>query len=324
MRRYNHLSADERDRIAGMVARHETVTAIAAAIGRDKSTVSRELARNGRRGRYGACRAQERAGERRKACRPRRRLDDPALMEEVRRRIVEDRWSPEQVDGRMRLVAGRCVVSFSTVHRAVAAGLLDLPSDPVPVRRRLRRKGRRPRRGREETRGRIKVPHELSERPAEAGGRSRLGDWEADTVVGPGAACLVTLTDRRSRLLVGGLCPAHTADAVGRAMVGALAGRPLASVTPDRGKEFAGHAAVTAALGGVQFYFCQPHHPWQKPTVENTNGLIREFFPKGTDFSKVTREEVERAFRLINDRPRKVLGYRTANEAYREGLLHSA
>ena len=168
------------------------------------------------------------------------------------------------------------------------------------------------------------MPHELSERPAEAGGRSRPGDWEADTVVGPGAACLVTLTDRRSRLLVGGLCPAHTADAVGQAMVGALAGRPLASVTPDRGKEFAGHAAVTAALGGVQFYFCQPHRPWQKPTVENTNGLIREFFPKGTDFSKVTREEVERAFRLINDRPRKVLGYRTANEAYREELLHSA
>ena len=81
---------------------------------------------------------------------------------------------------------------------------------------------------------------------------------------------------------------------------------------------------MTEALGGVQFYFCEPHHPWQKPTVENTNGLIREFFPKGTDFSKVTAEEVRRAFGLINDRPRKVLGYRTANEAYREGLLHSA
>ena len=107
-------------------------------------------------------------------------------------------------------------------------------------------------------------------------------------------------------------------------MAGALTGRPLESVTPDRGKEFAGHAAVTEALGGVQFYFCEPHHPWQKPTVENTNGLIREFFPKGTDFSKVTAEEVRRAFGLINDRPRKVLGYRTANEAYREGLLHSA
>ena len=324
MHRYAHLSAEERDRIADMRSRHETVTAIADAIGRDKSTVSRELARNGRRGRYGACKAQERAEGRRKACRPRRRLDDPALMEEVRGRIVDDHWSPEQVDGRLRLEAGRCVVSLSTIYRAVAAGLLDLPSDPVPVRRRLRRRGRRPRRGRDEARGKIRVSHGISERPAEAGARSRLGDWEADTVVGPGAACLVTLTDRRSRLLVGGLSPAHTADAVGGVMAASLLGRPLESVTPDRGKEFAGHARVTEALGGVQFYFCEPHHPWQKPTVENTNGLIREFFPKGTDFSKVTEEEVSRAFGLINDRPRKVLGYRTANEAYREGLLHSA
>ncbi len=324
MRRYSHLSADGRDRIAALFARHETVAAIAAAVGGDKSTVSRELARNGRRGRYGACAAQRRADERRKACRPRRRLGDPVLRQEVRRRIVEDRWSPEQVDGRIRLEAGCCVASFSTIYRAVAAGLLDLPSDLVPVGRSLRRRGRRPRRGREERRGKIGVSHELSERPAEAAARSRLGDWEADTVVGPGTACLVTLTDRRSRLLVGGLSPAHTAEAVGGVMEAALSGRPLESVTPDRGKEFAGHARVAEALGGVQFYFCEPHRPWQKPTVENTNGLIREFFPKGTDFSRVTREEVGRAFGLINGRPGKVLGYRTANEAYRERLLHSA
>ena len=94
-------------------------------------------------------------------------------------------------------------------------------------------------------------------------------------------------------------------------------------MTPDRGKEFANHAEVTKALGGVQFYFCEPHHPWQKPTVENTNGLIREFFPKGTDFSRVSDEEVRHVYQLINDRPRKVLGFKTANEVYRE-MLHSA
>lgn len=105
--------------------------------------------------------------------------------------------------------------------------------------------------------------------------------------------------------------------------VALLEGRPLETVTPDRGKEFAGHADVTDALGGVQFYFCDPHYPWQKPTVENTNGLLREFFPNGTDFGKVTDEEVQHAVGLINDRPRKVLKYRTANEVYRE-MLHSA
>lgn len=326
MRHYRHLSAEERDRIAEMHARHEGVSAIAAAIGRNKSTVSREIARNGRNGRYGAIAAQSRSDARRKARRPRKRLSDPALAAEVRRRIVDDRWSPEQIDGRFRLErGGRCVVSFSTIYRAVNAGELD-PPQAAPeerVRGRLRRRGRRPRRGREETRGRIKVGHEVSERPREADARSRLGDWEDDTVVGPTPACLVTMTDRASRLLVGGRARAHSSAEVAKVEVRALAGRPLETVTPDRGKEFANHREVSRALGGVPFYFCQPHHPWQKPTVENTNGLIREFFPKGTDFSRVTDEEVQEVFEKINDRPRKVLGFRTANEVYRE-MLHSA
>lgn len=326
MRRYRHLSAEERDRIAEMHARHEGVSAIAAAIGRNKSTVSREIARNGRNGRYGAIAAQSRSDARRKACRPRKRLSDPALAAEVRRRIVDDRRSPGQIDGRSRLErGGRCVVSFSTIYRAVNAGEPD-PPQAAPeegVRGRLRRRGRRPRRGREETRGRIKVDHEVSERPREADARSRLGDWEDDAVVGPAPACPVTMTDRASRLLVGGRARAHSSAEVAKAEVRALAGRPLETVTPDRGKEFANHREVSRALGGVPFYFCQPHHPWQKPTVENTNGLIREFFPKGTDFSRVTDEEVQEVFEKINDRPRKVLGFRTANEVYRE-MLHSA
>ncbi|MCH3925549.1 MAG: IS30 family transposase [Atopobiaceae bacterium] len=325
MRHYKHLSADERDRIAELHARHEKVSSIARDIGRDKSTVSRELARNGRHGRYGALKAQERADERRKACRPKRRLDDPALAREVRSRIVDGRWSPEQIDGRLRLERGRCVVSFATIYRAVNEGRMDAPGarGSEPVRRHLRRKGKKARRGREETRGRIRISHGISERPAEAGERSRLGDWEDDTVVGPGGACLVGIVDRASRLLVGGKAGAHTAEAVGRVEVASLRGRPLETVTPDRGKEFANHAQVSEALGGVQFYFCEPHHPWQKPSVENTNGLIREFFPKGTDFSKVTDEEVQHVFDMINDRPRKVLGFRTANEVYRE-MLHLA
>lgn len=325
MRHYKHLSADERDRIAELHARHEKASSIARDIGRDKSTVSRELARNGRHGRYGALKAQERADERRKACRPKRRLDDPALAREVRSRIVDDHWSPEQIDGRLRLERGRCVVSFATIYRAVNEGRMDAPGarGSEPVRRHLRRKGKKARRGREETRGRIRVSHGISERPAEAGERSRLGDWEDDTVVGPGGACLVGIVDRASRLLVGGKAGAHTAEAVGRVEVASLRGRPLETVTPDRGKEFANHAQVSEALGGVQFYFCEPHHPWQKPSVENTNGLIREFFPKGTDFSKVTDEEVQHVFDMISDRPRKVLGFRTANEVYRE-MLHLA
>ena len=230
------------------------------------------------------------------------------------------------MDGRFRLErGGRCAVSFSTICRAVNAGEPD-PPQAAPEERargRLRRRGRRPRRGREETRGRIEADHEASGRPREADALPRLGGWEDDTVAGPTPACLVTMAGRASRLPVGGRARAHSSAEAAEAEARALAGRPLETVTPDRGKEFANHREVSRALGGVPFHFCQPHHPWQKPTVENTNGLIREFFPKGTDFSRVTDEEVQEVFEKINDRPRKVLGFRTANEVYRE-MLHSA
>lgn len=108
---------------------------------------------------------------------------------------------------------------------------------------------------------------------------------------------------------------------VDEAQVAHLAGRPCLTVTPDRGKEFASHADMTRRPGGTQLYLCRPHSPWQKGTVENTNGLIGEFFPKGTDSSKADGERVREVFALINDRPRRVLGYRTPMEAYREELL---
>lgn len=322
---YRHLSPQERDCIATLHAEGRSIGYIAGATGRDKSTICRELKRNGRHGRYGACAAQRRAEARHGRCRPKRRLSDPALAQKVRSLIMDEHWSPDEIDGRLRLGnGGRCVVSLSTIYREIHAGALD-PPEAGPegrVRRHLRRKGRRIRRKRPETRGKIRISHTVEERPAEADARSRLGDWEDDTVVGPGPVCLLVLADRASRLLLAGRCR-HDSASVSGAEVALLGGRPLETVTPDRGKEFAGHADVTDALGGVQFYFCDPHHPWQKPTVENTNGLLREFFPKGTDFGKVTDEEVRHAVDLINDRPRKVLKYRTANEVYRE-MLHSA
>ena len=119
--------------------------------------------------------------------------------------------------------------------------------------------------------------------------------------------CLLVLADRAVRLLAAERATT-TAGASLRPRSGCCRDVPSRRSLPDRGKQFAGHADVTKALGGVQFYFCDPHHPWQKPTVGNTNGLLREFFPKGTDFSKVTNEEVQHAVELINDRPRKVEG----------------
>jgi len=142
-------------------------------------------------------------------------------------------------------------------------------------------------------------------------------DWEGDTVVGKGGgACLVTLVDRTSRLLEGGRSEAHTKDEVGKTEVAALAGHPeTETITLDRGKEFAGFAEVERAVGAVT-YFALPHHPWQRGTNENTNGLLREYFPKGTDFAEVTDEEVRSVYDEINKRPRKCLGYLTPYEVH--------
>ena len=134
----------------------------------------------------------------------------------------------------------------------------------------------------------------------------------------------VTFVDGRTRLLVGGPSPSARAADAADALAGALEGRPVETVSPSRGKGLAAHADVNAGLGGARFFFCLPHSPWRKGTAENAGGLIRELLPKGTDLSRVTGEEVERAFALIDGRPRRVPGYGTAGEAYREELLHSA
>lgn len=250
MRHHTHLTLEEREEIMCRHRQHETITAIADALKRHKSTISRELSRNmcakGSAGEfYRASTAQRRYERRRLACRRPAILDDPA-------------------------------VSDSTVYCGISSGRLDGKLG-----------------GREERRGKIKVSHEISERPAAADSRSELGHWESDTVAGrEGGACLLTLVDRKSGLLVGGKQPRKRAEQTGKAMVRALKGQPCLSVTLDRGKEFAGHAAVTEATG-AECYFALPHHPWQRGTNESTNGLLREYFPKGKSIDDVRASEVQ-------------------------------
>lgn len=331
MGRYRHLSIEEREEIMCLRREGEGVGQIAREIGRNKSTVSRELARNSRRRGapgefYRASTAQRRYEARRLRCRRGRLLDDPELRSLVQRKILEDRWSPEQASGRLALERGRGVVSTSTIYRAINDRRLDTPElarTARGMRGRLRHRGkRRRRRGEAERRGKIRAAHELAERPAEADRRERVGDWEGDTVAGRGSGpCLVTLVDRRSGYLGGGRAAAHTKTAVAGVEVAALSGQPALTVTPDRGMEFADWPRVTREAG-AEFYFCAAHHPWEKGTVENTNGLVREYFPKGTDFSGVTDGEVEEVYDAINRRPRKRLGWRAPWEVYHGEALH--
>lgn len=327
MRHYNHLTLNEREMIMYFRAQGYSISKIAKKLGRNKSTISRELKRNAGTSLYRPALAQSKYFKRRTNCRPHKKLDDPALYQRVKELFLEQQWSPDEIAGRLALECHKRVISYNTIYRAIYAGLFDDPNKSHGSRgavRKLRHRGKsRHKKGYIEKRGKIKISNDISKRPAGAENRTRRGHWEADTVAGKdGKACLVTLVDRKTRFLVGGKAKSKTAADVNAVMIASLQGQVVKSITPDRGKEFARHADVTKALNGVQFYFPKPHQPWERGTNENTNGLLREYFPKGVNISDIPSEEVQAVYDKLNHRPRKCLGYRTPYEVYYSKPLH--
>ena len=203
---YKHLSITEREKIAIYLALGWSICSIAKSLGRNKSTIWREVARTP--GEYLPSKAQECYLRRRKKCRPHKLLENPELFAPVKRLFLERHWSPEQIANRLKL-EGRANISYKTIYRAIYAGMFDTPEQKRSqgnrgARRKLRHRGkpRRPK-GYVSNRGKIPISHELSERPVEANERTRLGDWEADTIVGFNRKSgLLTLVDRKSRLLI--------------------------------------------------------------------------------------------------------------------------
>ena len=326
MGHYTHLTLEEREMIMVLYHEGDGICKIARLIGRDKGTVSREIRRNHLyKHIYVAEKAQRMYETRRVQCRPHLRLENHELFNIVRNRFLEHRWSPEQISGRIAMERPELAISTTTIYRAIYRRLLDYDrySYGKGLAGNLRHKGKRRRRwDEEELRGKIRISNPLSARPEEANGRQRLGDWEADTVIGKdGHSCAVTLVDRRSRFLLLRKVPSKSSAPVCSAMVAMLCGRPLRSVTPDRGKEFAMHGEVTRRLG-VPFYFPLPHQPWQRGSNENTNGLLREYIPKRTDMDGFTDAEMRWIQNELNMRPRKCLGFRTPHEVFFSESLH--
>ena len=325
---YKHLSITEREKILIYLTQGLSLCRIAKLLGRSKSTISRELARNP--GEYLPSKAQARYKRRRKKCRPHKLLENPELFALVKTLFLDRHWSPEQIANRLKLEDYPIQISYKTIYRAIYASMFDTPEQKRSTgnrgaRKYLRHKGR-PRRpkGYVSNRGKIPISNELKERPVQANERSRFGDWEADTIVGFNHKTgLLTLVDRLSRFLICEKLTRLGSKEVETAMIKALSGQPLHSITPDRGREFQLHGNVTKELG-VEFYFPPPHHPWERGTNENTNGLLREYFPKGFDFNNVSEEELQRVVEQLNRRPRKCLGYRTPAEVYFSTMLHLA
>ena len=308
-----HLTLEEREIIAHMQWAGKMQTQIADRLGRDKSTISRELRRNRSRNGYWAGAAQRKA--------QRRRSERPwvAKMQrpEVRRYVADrlrQRWSPDEIAGRSRSDFPRDRrrhVSPPTIY----AWIRDEEARGRHWRRYLRRLGRK--RPEWEKRGRLPASASIEGRPAVVDRRTRFGDWEGDTIVGAnrrGGA--VTLVERKSGYLLLGKVPNLRAATVRQAAARRYATTPAAlrkTLTLDNGKEFAEHERleVEAAL---KVYFAKPYCAWQRGTNENTNGLVRQFFPKGTDLVNIPEHRFTKVQQLLNDRPRKRLGYRTPNE----------
>lgn len=330
-RRGARLTYEDRALVFAMRERGATHAEIAEAVGCHRTTVGRELARAAG-GRYDPREAQRQAEG--LARRPKgRRLDADGRLRAYVVGKLALRWSPEEISRRIRedFPSDEGMrVSHETIYQALyvqGRGALRHELGVVEALRsgRARRRPRSklpPRGGRPWVEGR-----HVSARPPEAADRAVPGHWEGDLVVGSDmSSCLITLVERRSRFTLASRLLAHDADTVERRleeMVARIPDELRASLTWDQGSEMARVADFVEATD-FEVYFCDPHSPWQRPTNENTNGLLRQFFPKGTRFDRVTDEEVEEAVWLINNRPRKVLGWRFPSEVIRDVLAEGA
>jgi IS30 family transposase len=305
----NHLTLPEREVIAQMWYANSSRTEIALKLGRHRGTIGRELNRNSSPRGYSAVAAQERADRRRRERPRRRKMECP----HVRRYVcngLRRYWSPDEI-------AGRLPVDFPhdegwrLSHETIYAWIRH-----EPRWRRYLRRGM-PKRRENDRRGRIPAQVSIDGRPAVVERRARYGDWEGDTVVGKQRrGGLVSLVERKSGYLLLGQVDRLQAQPVRQVAAELL--RPLPptlrrTLTLDNGKEFSDHQQLTRRLR-IDVYFAHAYCAWERGTNENTNGLVRQFFPKGSDLASLPSDRVERVQDLLNHRPRRRLGYRTPHE----------
>lgn len=314
---YDHLSIDDREVILKMRAQAASMQRIADRLGRSKGTISRELSRNVSSTReYKPHLAQRYYEKRRKESKIPYRLEKDVFLRRYVEKKLKKYWSPEQISRCVRQAHGIQIsplTIYSWIYRNYAEG--------GPFYRYLRQNHprRRKHRGGTDRRGQIPGRRMIDQRPKVANERKRLGDWESDTVEGrKGSGFIATHVDRKSRYTVAVKVADKSADIVTQATLAAMRKLPpekVKTMTFDNGKEFAGFKALEQGLA-MRSYFAHPYHSWERGTNENTNGLLRQFFPKGMDFETVTQFDVDIALELLNNRPRKCLNYRTPAEVF--------
>lgn len=311
------LSANDREQISRGLAAGHSFRQIAAGLGRSPSTISREVCRNGGVGQYRAALAEERAWEQARRPQPCALALNPELNRLVAQKLAHQ-WSPQQISGWLRrehLDTASMQVSHETIYRSLFVQARRVLEKELMAHLRTRRSMRRARAGlgKESPRGQITDAVSIHNRPAQIEDRAVPGHWEGDLVTGTKNSHIATLVERHSRFAllvqVDGKDTSSVVEALTREVKKLPAGL-MKSLTWDRGMELALHRTFSVATE-VDVFFCDPRSPWQRGTNENTNGLVRQYLPKGADLSVYSQEDLDAIALSLNTRPRKTLGYET-------------
>jgi len=320
------LTVSEREEISRGVAVGESARRVAARLGRSPSTITREIARHGGRRRYRAAEADKRAWESVRRPQDCKLARNPALSDLVAAKLGED-WSPEQIAGwlKARFPLDQTMrVSHETIYLTLFIQARGALQRELVAHLRRRRSIRRPRSAKRVNRGQGQIVNAVSirERPAEANDRAIPGHWEGDLLAGAANTHIATLVERHSRFVMLVAVDGKDTRSVTRALsrqVRRLPEQLRSSLTWDRGTEMADHARFTIATD-VKVYFCDPQSPWQRGSNENTNGLLRQYLPKGTDLSKFTQPQLDVIAAKLNTRPRETLAFKTPADTLNAAL----
>ncbi len=311
---YTQLTREQRYQIYALNKAGHNQTEMASIIGVHKSTLSREVRRNrGQRG-YRPKQAQTSACARKQQqTRAAAARIEPATWLQIESLVRKD-WSPEQVSGHLKREQ-KISVSHERIYQHIYA---DKAAGGGRHRHLRCQKKRRKRDGSYDRRGQIPQRTSIEERPKIVESRRRIGDWEADTIIGQQhQQAILSLVERKSKLCLLKRVARNTAQAVEQAISELL--QPVSAqvhtITSDNGREFANHHAIATQLQ-ASFYFAHPYASWERGTNENTNGLVRQYFPKKSDFSKISDQEIEQVMERLNNRPRKTLGFRTPHQVF--------
>jgi len=323
---YSHLNIDEREEIMVNYRKGMAIADIALLIGRHRSTVYREIKRNEfRRGYYSANQSQKRAKTNRKRCHRKQLIEHNARLRRYLLCYLKLGLSPEQCTLRLRLKSKdkSMHISHETIYQFILREYKKGNDYSKYLRQGYHRNGYKPR-GKTKYK-RIKDKVMIENRPKEVESRKIVGHWESDTIRGirQQQHGIATHVERKTRFTIAAKLESRKAASFNEATIKAFEKYPallLKTFTADNGMEFSQFKELEEALD-VKLYFANPYHSWERGTNENTNGLLRQYFPKGTDMTTVSEEDLQKAVNRLNNRPRKCLGGRTPREAMREELV---